>query len=108
MGYGDRVVDVGEAIDAREPGLGATQQCFQTVAGALRLGSEGAVGIPPRGYTRQILNRCLSESRTRRRLRTLEERFARRIARARLEAVNGEKHRPVVRAEVPDLGCDLG
>jgi len=56
----------------------------------------------------QILNRCLSESRTRRRLRTLEERFAHRIARARLEAVNGEKHRPVARAEIPDIRCDFG
>ena len=45
MQHRDRVVEVGEPVDAGQPALGTTGQGLHTVAGALRLGPERPVGL---------------------------------------------------------------
>jgi hypothetical protein len=52
----DRVVHVGEPVDARQAGCRPPPQCLQVVAGTLWLGTERPVRLAPRRHGRQLLS----------------------------------------------------
>ena len=82
----DRVVEVGEPVHPGQPGLRPAQQRLQAVAGALRLGAERPVGLPPRRHVRQLLHRLVAQRLAGRGLRRLQQRLAGLVARARAPA----------------------
>ena len=52
----DRVVQIGQPVHPGQSARGPAQECLQAVAGALRLGAERPVRLPPRGHVRQVLD----------------------------------------------------
>ena len=85
------VVDVGAPVDARQARVDPPQQGLQAVAGALRLCAEGAVRLAPGRDVRQLLDRPLGQRRPGTRLGLLQQPLAVLVARAGLEAVDGQQ-----------------
>src|SRR5262249_12027873 len=57
----DRVVQVGEPVNPWQPGLRAAQQRLKAVAGALWLGSEPPVSLPPRRNMGELIGGPVAE-----------------------------------------------
>ena len=57
----DRVVGVGEAIDAGQAAVDPPQQCLDAGTGSLRLRAERAVGLAPLRYRLELFGRATVE-----------------------------------------------
>lgn len=95
----DRVVDVGQPVHPRQSRCGSAHQCLQAVAGALRLGAERPVGLPPRRYVRQLLDRCAAQRGSGGRLGLAEQRLAVGVGLTGPQTVHGQQQDAVVAME---------
>ena len=93
----DRVVAVGEPVHPGQPGGRPAQQRLQAVTGALRLGPERPVGLPPRRHVRNLLGRAAAQRLAGGSLRRGRQRVAVLVARARDEPVDSQQQDAVVR-----------
>ena len=104
----DRVVAVGEPVHPGQPGRRPAQQRLQAVAGALRLGPERPVRLPPRRHVRELVGRPVAERLTGGGLRRLQQRVAALVARARDDSVDGHQQGAVVGPQREYGGVDIG
>ena len=104
----DRVVEVGEPVNAWQPGLGSTQQCFETVAGALGLGAERPIGIAPGRDVGQVLYRPFTQRFPSCLVGRVDQRVARRIARPWDEPDGGHQKGAVVGSQHEHGRIDMG
>ena len=57
MLHANRIIDVGEPVHARETaGVDAPGQGFEAVAGFVRFGAEGFVGVAPGGDVGEVVD----------------------------------------------------
>ena len=96
MEHRDRVVEVGEPVHPRQPRLRAAQERLHAVAGALRLGPERPVGLPPRRHVRQLVHRPLAQRLAGRGFGRLQQRVAVLVTRTRHQPVDGQQQGAVV------------
>ena len=87
----DSVVDVGQPVHSGKAGACPAGQGFEAVAGALRLGAEGAVGLAPGRDVRQLFGGDVGQQRDCRLLGPAQQCLAAGVAGARGEAVDREQ-----------------